>query len=146
MLRRTAPVLAAAVLAAGCAGSSRSDEDFRRKAANTAESMAAVVETARVTAAAAGSDRLLAPYAGIALRDAEDDADGIVTTFDSVQPPSAAADELRAKLDDVLEQAVSAIADLRIAARRGQLNRLPSLARPLADVSAQLQRYAEVDA
>ncbi|MGE5765165.1 MAG: hypothetical protein ACM3ZF_15225 [Mycobacterium leprae] len=107
--------------------------------------MVAVVETARVTAGAAGSGRLLPAYVAVALRDAEDDANGIVATFDSVQPPSAAADALRAGLDDTLQQATSRIADLRIAARRGRLDRLPSLARPLADVSLRLRRYAEVD-
>jgi hypothetical protein len=143
--RLVTALLVTALLATGCAGPSRTDEDFRRKAANTAAAMVAVVETARVTAGAAGSGRLLAPYVAVTLSNAEDDANGIVATFDSVQPPSAAADALRAGLDAALQPAASTLAGLRIAARRGQLDRLPSLAEPLGELSARLERYAEVD-
>jgi hypothetical protein len=50
--------------------------------------------------------------------DAENDAGSVVTTLDSVQPPDAASVKLRDQADDILQDASSQLADLRIALRR----------------------------
>jgi hypothetical protein len=51
------------------------------------------------------------------------------------------ADVLRSQLDGLLTPAVSTLADLRIAARRGDVAELPKLAAPLPRLGVKLQRF-----
>ena len=53
------------------------------------------------------------------------------------------ADELRDRLDELLTEATGTLADLRIAARRGELAELPKLATPLTEVADGLHAFAE---
>jgi hypothetical protein len=132
-----APLLAACVLPA------RSFEAYAGKAAATADAVVSAARTAMLTAGAAAAHRLLGPATSIALQEAEEDASSARDHFLSIQPPDAASDALRARLDALLEPVTRALSELRIAARRGELARLPALARPLHDLSAQLERIAE---
>lgn len=119
-MTRTRVPLAAVLtvaLAAGCVSPSRTSEDYRRKAANTAETMASVVESARLTVELALRDRAFGPYLSTAISEAEDDASATAGAFDTVQPPGDRADALRRRLDDAMEQATSALGDARIALR-----------------------------
>lgn len=127
-----------------CAGPSRTEDDYRHKVANTAETMSGIVGTVQVALKASSRDRVPAPYLSVTLAEADDDASAVVDTFDSVQPPDSASDELRSKLDDVLQQTVSTLDDLRIAVRRGHLDELPKLAQPLTGLSDKLEKLQEV--
>jgi hypothetical protein len=77
------------------------------------------------------------------LVEAEEDAGSAQGTFDAIQPPDDRADELRASLDELLGDATTILADLRIAARRGRFAELPELAKPLPEVAAKLDDFAE---
>ncbi|MEU5279370.1 hypothetical protein AB0G87_23510 [Streptomyces asoensis] len=132
--------LVTAVLVAGCAGSSRTDEDYRRKAANTAEAAASAVNTALIGVHAAGQDRTTGPYISVLLGEAESDLLAAQATFESRQPPSERADAVRERLGRVLDDAADALADLRIAARRGQVGDLPVTAEELPAVAGRLDR------
>jgi hypothetical protein len=66
--------------------------------------------------------------------------------FDGIQPPDRRADELRDQLDELLTEATGTLAELRIAARRGELAELPELAAPLTKVADQLHAFAEAHA
>lgn len=126
-------------LVAGCAGSSRTDEDYRRKAANTAEAAASAVNTALLGVRAAGKDRVTGPYISVLLGEAESDLLAVQSTFETRQPPSAKADAVRDRLGRVLTDAADALADVRIAARRGAVRSLPETAEALPAVAKRLE-------
>ena len=74
---------------------------------------------------------------------AEEDASSVQGQFDSVQPPSHRADEIRDRLDEQLQAAVDGLADLRIAVRRGITKELEEVAAPLRPVLVALRALSE---
>jgi hypothetical protein len=108
---------------AGCATTpSRSYDDYRHKAANTAEAMISAVATAQLAGDLLTNNRAFGPFINVTVTDAESDANSIASTFDSVQPPDTRSDDLKNSLDAALQQATSALSDLRIAVRRHHLD------------------------
>jgi hypothetical protein len=136
----TVPLL---VAVAACTGPVRSTGVYEAKAGQTAEVVASAVETARLAADAGGNGKAFGRYLTQVLVEAEEDAGSAQGTFDGIQPPDDRADELRARLDDLLSDATGTLTDLRIAARRGRFAELPELARPLPEVAAKLDEFAE---
>ncbi|MDQ1688868.1 MAG: hypothetical protein QOK42_1843 [Frankiaceae bacterium] len=132
-------LLATAVLVTGCVGPSRTDADYHRKASNSAEAMRSAVETGRLVADLVLRDRAFGNYANVAATEAEQAADGVQAAFDSVQPPSTAADDVREKFDALLQAATGALGDLRIAVRRHLLGDVRKAADDLKKISAQLE-------
>jgi hypothetical protein len=143
---RCAAVVLVGVLAAGCVSPSRTDRDYQLKAANSAKAVASSVATALLGVDAASRGKATGLYLSVLFGSSEKDASSVQSTFDSVQPPSDAADRLRGQVDAVLSEAVSGLSALRIAVRRGELKRLPEVAAALRPTLAQLQqldqRYA----
>lgn len=127
------------VVAPACVGPSRTDADYREKVANSAETARSAVETARLVAGVAGRGRAPGAYTSRALSDAEGVLDSVSTQLGAVQPPTRAASALRARVLALLGDCRSVVAELRIAARRGERARLPRIARPLAGLSARLR-------
>lgn len=125
-----------------CVGPSRTDADFRRKAANSAEAMLSSIRAARLTVEAA--DRAPAPYVSLRLSESEATADSVITSFASVQPPSASADRLRSELLRQMHAASTVLAELRIAAYRGELDRLEDIAEPLSGIDRRLLRFMKI--
>jgi hypothetical protein len=142
-MRRAAGLLVVAALTAGCVGPSRSDADFELKAGNTAKAVRSALQTALLAADGAGDGKLSSNYVSVVLGEAEQDASAAQATFDSYQPPSAAADKVRSDLDDLVSDAVDGLAALRITARRGQLDRLPTIAAQLQPVATALEQVTE---
>jgi hypothetical protein len=145
MMRRslvTAAVLTALLLT-GCAGPSFSYRDYERKAAHTAEEAASVVQTAILTVEAADGRRAHGGYLDVLLTDAESTLGDIQSTFEGVQPPVPAADQLRTEVGDALTEAGEVLTALRITVRRGRLAELPALAEPLTGIHEQLDAFAE---
>ncbi|MGZ6793395.1 MAG: hypothetical protein ACXVFV_10620 [Mycobacteriales bacterium] len=140
---RAAAVLLGLLLLSGCVSPSRTGRDYELKAGNTAKAVASSVATALLGADAAGQHRAPGPYLSVLLGRAEEDALAVQGTFDSVQPPDAAADRLRGQVDQVLSDAVDGLTQLRITVRRGELDRLPGLAQQLRPTLASLRRLAE---
>jgi hypothetical protein len=126
-----------------CVGPSRTDGDFELKAGNTARAVRSALQTALVAADGAGSGKISSNYASVILGEAEQDASAAQATFDSYQPPSAAADKLRGDVDALLSDAIDGLVALRITARRGQLDRLPTIAKQLHPVSTALEQVEE---
>jgi ABC-type transporter Mla subunit MlaD len=79
----------------------------------------------------------------VLLAGAEADASSVQSQFDSVQPPSARADAMRKKLDDLLSQALDTLGQLRITVRRGELDQLAEVAKPLEPVEKALTALSE---
>lgn len=128
---------------AACVGPSRTDGDFELKAGNTAKAVASALGTARLAADAAGDGKATANYVSVILGEAEEDASAAQATFDSYQPPSAAADKLRSDVDRTLAYAIDGLTAMRITARRGQLDRLPEIAAQLGPVATTLEQISE---
>ena len=136
-------VLSLLLATTACVGPSRSDADFERKAGNTAATVRSALQTALLAADGAGSGKLTSNYVSVALGEAEQDASAALATFDSYQPPSAAADELRTGIDELVGDAVDGLVALRITARRGQLDRLPRIAEQLHPLATALEQVEE---
>ena len=136
-------VVAVMLLVGGCTGPVRSSPVYESKAGQTAEVVASAVQTALLAVDAAEDGKAYGRYLTQVLVEAEEDAGAAQGTFDGIQPPDDRADELRARLDELLGDATVTLADLRIAARRGRFAELPELARPLPEVAAKLDEFAE---
>ncbi|MFE0774272.1 hypothetical protein [Streptomyces sp. NPDC058861] len=136
-------MLVAVGTVAGCAGSSRTDEDYRRKAANTAETAASAVSTARLAVEAAGRGRLTGPYVSVLLGEAEGDLLAAQGTFESRQPPGEAADAVRERLGVLLDDAADVLAEVRIGARRGEVRELGEHAGDLREAADRLEGFEE---
>jgi len=131
-----------ALLALGaCVGPARTFAKYESKAVHTAKDTRSAVQTARLAARAAAGRKAFGPYLSVTISEAEDDASSIQQTFDSIQPPDAEADHVRDELDGLLDDVVSTLGDLRIAARRGQLDRLADIAQPLDEQSNKLEHF-----
>jgi hypothetical protein len=142
-MRKVAFAAVALVALTGCVGPSRTDADFELKAGNTAKAVASALGTARLAADAAGKGNATANYVSVVLGEAEQDASAAQATFDSYQPPSAAADKLRKDVDSTLSDAIDGLTALRITARRGQLDRLPKISDQLGPVATSLEQISE---
>jgi hypothetical protein len=141
MRRRGAPVVLLLLMA--CVAPARSSDAYEGKAADTAESVASAVETARLAVSAARDGRAFAQYLSVVLTEAEQGAGGSGNVFATIQPPDQGSARLRDELLDLVDRAESVLADLRIAVRSDQLERLPDIARPLEALGEQLARFAE---
>jgi hypothetical protein len=131
------------LLAGACTGPVRSSQVYESKAGQTAATAASAVQTALLATEAARGDKAYGRYLTQVLVEAEEDAGSAQGTFDGLQPPDQRADQLRSRLDNLLDQATVTLADLRIAARRGRFAELPELAKPLPKVAGQLDDFAE---
>ncbi len=134
------------VLLVACVGPARHFETFESKAAKTASDAVSSVDSALLAVELAEERKAIAPYITTAIEDAEDDVTAVQGSFDSIQPPDPESDRLREELDGLLSDAVSGVSALRIAARRGNLDSLPKIARPLSRVSDELERFYEENA
>lgn len=142
-MRRLALGLLSAAVLTGCVSPSRTDGDYQLKAGNTAKAAASSVATALVGAQLGADHKAFGPYLSVLLGSVEEDTSSVQGTFDSVQPPSAKADQLRDRVDAMLSDALDGLAALRIAVRRGELSALPAIAQPLSHTLAQLRELAE---
>lgn len=149
---RSGPILPVAALAlaltfAGCTphpvGPARTFAAYEAKARTSAASALSSVETVRLAAGAATDGGAFGPYVGRVVSNREDTLDRVAGTFASIQPPDERADALRRELGDLLDGALEHVADVRIAARRGELRRLAGVAAPLERDAAALRRFLE---
>jgi hypothetical protein len=122
---------------------SRTDRDFELKAGNSAKAVAASVATALLGVEAATKGKAFGPYLSVLLGGAEKDASSVQSQFDSVQPPSDRADDVRDRLDEQLSAALDVLEELRITVRRGELDQLAEVAEPLHETLAALRAMAE---
>ena len=136
-------VLAAAALltCAACVLPARSFGAYEEKAATTAEAVASAVQNANLAVSLAEQRKAYAPYITTLLNESEDDASSAQSTLGSIQPPDDESMALFSKLDPVLEEAVKAITDLRIAARGGRMDDLARGRGPLRDAAAKLDAF-----
>src|SRR5215211_8997801 len=124
------------LLVGACTGPIRSTSVYESKAGQTAETVASAVQTALLTVEAAEGGKAFGRYLTQTLVEAEEDANAAQGTFDAIQPPDRRADELRDRLDELLGEATGTLAELRIAARRGQTGGLAERLHAFAEAHA----------
>ena len=124
-------------------GTTRTYASYKGKATTTAEGAVSAARTVLLMTHTAAKRNAFGPYTALVIADAEDDISGLTGTFDSVQPPNAAADRLHRTLDTLMSSALSNVQHLRIAARRGVVSELPDLAAPLRRDVRDLQRFVD---
>jgi hypothetical protein len=145
-MRRSWVAVPLLFVVAACTGPVRSTGVYEAKAGRTAQVVASAAQTALLAVDAGAHGKAFGRYLTQVLVEAERDADAAQGTFDGIQPPDRRADQLRDRLDPLLTQATSTLAELRIAARRGRIAELPGLARPLGKVAERLHAFAEAHA
>ncbi|MEV5439561.1 hypothetical protein AB0K80_26645 [Streptomyces sp. NPDC052682] len=96
------------------------------------------MNTALIGVHAAGKGNVTGPYISSLLGEAETDLLAAQSTFESRQPPSEKADAVRDRVGEVLGDAADALADVRIAARRGEVRDLPEAGTALPGVAKRL--------
>jgi hypothetical protein len=120
----------------------RSDAAYREHALKQAESLISHVQTARAWVREVGRERTLHRAALVGLQEAEHDATKTVSSFESLDPP-AGQGYLRARFAAHGTEATDVLARLRIAARRGEWERVGAELDTLARVAERLERFAE---
>jgi hypothetical protein len=140
---RAVGALLLVLLLTGCVSPSRTDRDYELKAGNTAKAAASSVATAVLGAEAARRHKATGNYLSVLIGGAEKDALSVQSTFDSIQPPDAAADRLRGTVDDLLSSATTGLTEMRIVCRRGELDKLPALADRLRATLDELRFLAD---
>jgi hypothetical protein len=138
----------AILLCSGCVahpvGPARTFDSYAAKASTTVESTLSAVETVRLLADTASDGGIFGPYTSVAISEQEDTLGGLRGTFMSIQPPpDERSAQLRDELSKLLTDAFDDVGDIRIAARRGQLDDLAALAAPLAGVADDLNRLVD---
>jgi hypothetical protein len=115
---------------------------YQGKVEHSAQEMAGIIGSAQLAAGLDLRGRMLFNVTDTVVSDAEQDAQSVLSSLDSVQPPDAASVKLRDSADQVLQNAAGELADLRIAFRRhdraGERQVLAALTRTLSKVT-QLQ-------
>jgi hypothetical protein len=143
-----AATLCLAAALGGCTahpvGPARTFGKYEGKAATTAERAVSAIQTARLMADAASRGNAFGPYTGMVVSDAEETVSGLSGTFGSIQPPDARADRLRDELEQLLADALDHVTAVRVAARRGRLRELKTIAAPLDQDAKRLGDFAEV--
>jgi hypothetical protein len=124
-------------------GSARGETDYQKKAVATTEHVRSSVRTVELAVQAAGEDDAFGPYLARVISQAEDDASSALNSFETVQPPSEDADQLRDEVDEIASDAISHLAEARIAIRRGDIESLTDLADVLTRAGDDLEQFGE---
>jgi hypothetical protein len=120
-----AGALTATVMTCGCAGPASATRDYAAGAAQSAADAVSAGRTAVVAVDTYQGGRLPAAALEVLLHSSEESLTSTATSFASEQPPpTAVADAVRSTLQDLLTSAGQQTARLRIAARRGQSDKM----------------------
>lgn len=126
--------LALAVLAlTGCTAPTPTADRHRNASEQTVVDLLSAVNTGILVAEAHREGKAFSPCLKTTAGDAEEAARSIADTFGVLQPPTPEADLLRARLLPLCDDAVNALADLRIALRRDDAEGVAEAARLLEE-------------
>ncbi|MCA1839633.1 MAG: hypothetical protein ABR507_05395 [Actinomycetota bacterium] len=129
------------LLCTGCISTPFDFNAYEAKAVGAAQGVLSAVNSARLAVHLGAKGKSYQPYLEVILRESEEDATGIEGQFDSVQPPGPDSDALRDELDKMMQTAGATLTELRIHVRRGEIQQLADLARPLNGVSSALDEF-----
>lgn len=139
--RLVAAVILVAATLAGCVSPATGPSSYEGKGANSAAAALSEVATAALVVDQVLHGRLPQAYADETVSANEDALDSIEGSFGTVQPPPE-SDRVREEVSELLAEAGSAVADARIAVRRGDDQELERL---LTDLRRLAGRLAELE-
>jgi hypothetical protein len=112
-----AAALAGAVLA-GCAGPTTTDDGYVAKTTGALNDITSALATARFAQQLDDQGRMTFALTDVSISEAESDASSAQSSWATRQPPSSAALAVHDRVQQPMQDAVSALTDLRIAERR----------------------------
>jgi hypothetical protein len=115
---------------------------YQDKVGHSAEQMVGIVNTARLAVQLDLRGKMTQSLLDTVVTDAENDAQSVLTAFETVQPPDPASVRLRTSTDNVLQDAASNLSDLRIAVRRSDRGAKVKLVADLNKSTEDLQQLA----
>lgn len=141
---RVVGILAAMLLTA-CVAPALSYEGYAQQATMTAADAVSAARTAVLATRTDEQGRMTGAALLVLVQESEAALGTLGSTFDSVQPPDdGRSDALRRELDGLLQDAQSAVQDLRIAARRGDDAAMSLAAAALATAGDALADFEEL--
>lgn len=123
---------------AGCVGPTVVDAHYRGKAIESVEGMRGVIDAVIATVETYADGEAFTPFTTRLAVDKEEEAAWIREAFATRQPPPG-HDDLRRSVLPLLEDAVAAASEVRIAVQRGRSDVAAELLPRLHDVSARLE-------
>jgi hypothetical protein len=133
-----------AVLTAACAGPTRTADDYRHKAAQTAREVGGALASGRLAAQQLLIGNATKAYADTVVSEAEQDARSAQTAFETRQPPDQSSRDLMKTVTDPVDQAASLLTDLRIAVRADDHDGTSSLQQQIDALLDQLQQLEQL--
>lgn len=118
-------------LLAGCVGPTVTDGGYRAKTSGALQDISSALATAKLTMSLERDGRMTLALTDTSVSEAESDASSAQSSWESRQPPTDAALKLHDDVEQPMQDAVSALQDLRIAARR---NDQKGVAKALDDI------------
>ena len=120
----------------------RTEEDYRQRAAQTAESLGSYVATTRIWSREIRRGRATRAAAAIALEEAATGAASTASTFESWIPPRG-LDRLRSKVAGAASTVTDALGRIHLAAERDEWQNVSAAEDDLRVVESQLARLAD---
>ncbi|HEX5428706.1 MAG TPA: hypothetical protein VFX00_10300 [Pedococcus sp.] len=142
-LARCLVVVAAVTALGGCVVPARDDAAYRTDAAQALQSATSETRTAELVLQHWLSGSVTRAYADTVVTDSEKALGPIQTSFGGVDPPNRGADPLREDVTGQLSDAESALAEARIALRRGDAPAVQQVVTDLTKVADQLEKTGE---
>lgn len=139
--RHLLAVVLAALVAAGCVGPTLDPHEYREAAVDSLEHARDRLDAARLTAEAAGRGRVPAPMVATTIGELEHAAAYVQDAFATRQPPPG-TDIVRSQTLPLLHDASSLLAEVRIAAFRGDLVAVGDRADDIGDLARRLEDRA----
>jgi hypothetical protein len=109
----------AVVALAGCAGPTVTDGGYRAKTAGALQDISSALATARLTMRLERGGRMTLALTDTSISQAESDAASAQSSWQTRQPPTSRALRLHDQVEQPMQDAGSALEDLRIAYRDG---------------------------
>lgn len=116
----------------------RTEEAYRREAVTTTQRLASHLRTAVIWLESYEDGEVTASATTVALTEMESDADRDASGFTSQQPPNRETARLRARVEELAQQAVSLLGEARVDARAGRWVTATDTAEDLSGLSSQL--------
>lgn len=133
-------VTALVIVLAGCVGPTITDDGYRSKTAGTLNDISSALATAKLTIGLELDGRLAFAVTDDLVSQAESDASSAQSSWQTRQPPSDAALSLHDRVEQPIQDAVSALEHLRIAVRQGDPTAIRSALRGLDAPAAAIDR------
>jgi hypothetical protein len=136
-----APIIV--LLLAGCVSPAIDHEGYLGKVHQSATKMEGIIGVAQLTGQLDLQNKLLDSFSDTLITDAEQDAQSVVTSLGSVQPPDEPSTALRDNANSVLQDASDQISDLRIAQRRGDVHGMKQALHQLDTTLSEVQKLQD---